>query len=299
MLVLFIATLVLLGIVLAIPTQSNVPQSDKPHIVGSFYPMTYFASQIVGDLAQVTNITPAGAEPHDYDLSTGDIANMEKAMLIILNGVVEPWGEKMKTNLHSNVAVITAGEGLFTRQWSETGAMSADPHVWLAPVLAKQEVQKIVQALVKLDPSNEHIYQTNAQSLEQRLDQLDTAYQQGLAHCAQKDIITSHAAFGYLAAAYGLNQVSIAGLSPDEEPSPQQLALTAKFVREHQVKYIFFESLASPKLAQTLASETGAVTLELNPLEGLSKADLQLGKDYFTVMTENLHNLQTALTCQK
>ncbi|HSX24357.1 MAG TPA: zinc ABC transporter substrate-binding protein [Candidatus Andersenbacteria bacterium] len=269
------------------PKQQYFPQ--KLHIVASFYPMAYFASQIAGDTADITNITPAGAEPHDYEPSTQDIAKMEQANLIILNGAVEPWGDKIKTNLeNSSVRIITAGEGLTT---------NGDPHVWLDPILAKQEVQRISDAIISINPSNSAFYTANTTTLLQKLDQLDAQYKTGLANCSIKDIVTSHVAFGYLAQQYGLNQIGISGLSPDEEPSAQSLIDTARFVRDHNVKYIFFESLVSPKLSQTIANETHAQTLELNPLEGLTADEVQQGKDYFSVMQSNLHNLQTALVC--
>ncbi|MCE9643126.1 MAG: zinc ABC transporter substrate-binding protein [Candidatus Andersenbacteria bacterium] len=296
-----IILLALVGIgTLLVPRSKNTPttQSPKLQIIASFYPMAFFAEQIAGDNANVTNVTPAGAEPHDYEPSTQDIAQMEHASLIILNGNVEPWGDKIKTNLkNSSIKIITAGEGLATRTLTENDITSADPHVWLDPVLAKQEVRKISDAIIQIDPANKNLYTTNTNAVLQKLDQLDNTYKTGLASCTTKDIITSHAAFGYLAQQYGLNQLAIAGLSPDEEPSAQALIATAKFVQEHNVKYIFFESLVSPKLSQTIANETGAQTLELNPLEGLTKDQQQQGEDYFTVMYNNLHNLQTALSC--
>ncbi len=135
--------------------------------------------------------------------------------------------------------------------------------------------------------------------LNQKLDQLDKTYAEGLKTCKQKDIITSHAAFGYLATRYGLNQVAISGISPDEEPSSQQLAEVAKFAKENDVKYIFFESLVSPKLSETIAHEIGAKTLVLDPLEGISDDDIKQGKNYFTVMENNLKNLQKALQCSQ
>ena len=160
-------------------------------------------------------------------------------------------------------------------------------------------VDRIASGYQQSDPNNKNYYQANADSLKAKLQQIDLAYRQGLSHCLTKNIITSHAAFGYLAKTYGLNQVAIAGFSPDAEPSPQQLAVIAKFAEQNQVKYIFFESLVSPKLAQTIASEIGAQTLVLNPLEGLSDQELAQGKNYLSVMQDNLSNLQTALQCTK
>jgi len=288
------ALILVLGI--GIYAMSRTAKTPAPHspaklqIVASFYPMAFFAQQIAGDKADVINITPAGAEPHEYEPSTQDIVKMEQANLIILNGNVEPWGDSIQANLQNNsVHIITAGEGLG----------SADPHVWLDPVLAKQEVQKISDAIIAIDPSDSSFYAANTVALLQKFDQLDTAYKNGLAICSSRDIVTSHAAFGYLAERYGLNQLAIAGLSPDEEPATKALIDTAKFVQGHNVKYIFFESLVSPKLSQTIAQETGAQTLELNPLEGLTQTEIGQGQDYFSVMYNNLYNLQLALSCTK
>lgn len=304
-LIIGVIALVLIGGIYSIrhhttPTEhaTQPPSSGKLHIVASFYPMAFFAEQIAGDKADVVNITPAGAEPHDYEPSTQDIAQLEQANLIILNGNVEPWDDKIKANLeHTSVHILTAGEGLTTRTLTEEGKKGTDPHVWLDPILAKQEVQKISDAIIAINPTHTEQYKANTKVLLEKLDQLDAAYKAGLSACTTKDIVTSHAAFGYLAAQYGLNQIPIAGLSPDEEPSAQSLVDTANFVRQHNVKYIFFESLVSPKLSQTIANETHAQTLELNPLEGLAQDDTQQGKNYFTVMQSNLQNLQLALSC--
>src|SRR5581483_4535377 len=300
----FILALALIAIIFSPKTglfKQSTPSnsSGKVQVSTSFYPLYYFSSQIGGDKAQVMNITPSGTEPHDYDPSTQDIAHIEKANILVLNGAVESWGNKIKDNLKgTNVLVITGGEGLENRQLTEDGQTSTDPHIWLDPQLAKKEVEKINQGFDKIDPVNASYYDSNAKNLADRLDQLDQTYKQGLASCQQKDIITSHAAFGYMGARYGLNQVAIAGLSPDAEPSSQQLADVANFARQHNVKYIFFESLVSPKLSDTIANEVGAKTMVLDPIEGISDDDIKQGKDYFTVMADNLKNLQTALQCK-
>ncbi|HZE86842.1 MAG TPA: zinc ABC transporter substrate-binding protein [Methylomirabilota bacterium] len=300
-LILLIVILALGALVLV--SKRNVapsPKNGKLEVTASFYPLYFFVTQIGGDKVEVKNMTPAAAEPHDYDPTTQDIARIEKSNMLILNGGVEAWGDKIKDNLKgTNVTIVTAGEGLLTRKLIEEDKTAKDPHVWLDPQLAKKEVTKITEGFVKADPTNTSYYQTNEKNLDAKLDQLDTKYKQGLAACQQKDIITSHAAFGYLGQRYGLNQVAIAGLSPDEEPSTQQLTNVASFAKEHNIKYIFFESLVSPKLSDTIATEIGAKTLVLDPLEGISDDDMKQGKNYFTVMENNLKNLQQALACSK
>jgi zinc transport system substrate-binding protein len=282
-------------------TQSAITDRNKKlQVTASFYPLYFFSSQIGGDEAEVKNITPSGAEPHDYDPSTRDIARIENSDMLVLNGGLESWGDKIRDNLKDkNIAIVTAGEGLLTQQLAEEGRTTQDPHVWLDPQLAKKEVNKITRGFIKVDPANGLYYQANEKTLDDELDRLDAKFKRGLSNCRQKDIITSHAAFSYLASRYGFNQVSIAGLSPDEEPSIQQLTKVAKFAKEHNVKYIFFESLVSPKLSDTIASEVGAEVLVLDPLEGLSNDDIKQGRNYFTVMANNLKNLRTALECAR
>ncbi len=282
--------------------KQNVVQtsSSKIKVNTSFYPLYFFASEIGGERAEVNNITPAGAEPHDYDPTARDIAEIEKSNLLILNGGVEAWGNKMQENLNNTpVTVVIAGKGLLTKELLEEGEKIQDPHIWLDPQLAKKEVSKITEGFITVDPSNKSFYQNNQENLDDKLDALDQKFKKGLSTCHEKDIITSHAAFGYLAARYGLNQVSISGLSPDEEPSSKQLIEVANFAKEHNIRYIFFESLVSPKLSETIAHEVGAKTLVLDPLEGISDDESKQGKNYLTVMEENLSNLQEALQCSK
>lgn len=275
-------------------------QDKKIQVVASFYPLYFFASQIGGDKADVANITPAGAEPHDYEPSTQDIAHIDKASILILNGgQLEAWGDKVKEDLNGkNVEVVTAADGLANQDVQEEGQLMKDPHVWLDPVLAKKEVQKIAQAFVKVDPANTVFYEANEKILENKLDSLDQSFKAGLQDCQQKNIVTSHAAFGYIASRYSLKQVPISGLSPDQEPSPKQLADVAQFARANNVKYIFFETLISPKLSETIAKEVGAKTIVFNPLEGLTSDEQAAGKDYLSIQQDNLASLRVALECK-
>src|SRR5258708_22099304 len=216
----------------------NVHDS-KLKVTTSCYPLYYFASQIGGEKADIKNITPSGAEPHDYDPSTQDVARIQNSSMLILNGGVEAWGDKIRDNLkETHVKIIIAGQGLLTQQVEENGKSQTDPHVWLNPILVKKEVHVITQGFISIDPGNSMYYENNEKALDQKLDQLDMKYMQGLRGFALKDIVTSHAAFGYLASRYGLNQLPIAGLSPDAEPSAQQLADVVTFAKEHNVTYI-------------------------------------------------------------
>ena len=274
--------------------------SNKTQVTASFYPLFFFAQEIGGEKVNVVNITPAGAEPHDYEPTPQDIFQIQKSKLLILNGGVEAWGDKIKDNLKStNVLIVTAGEGLLTNNLVENGEKSIDPHVWLSPSLAKKEAQKILAGFMQIDSGNVEYYTMNEKKLESKLDALDSEYKLGLKNCQNKDIITSHAAFYYLASAYGLKQVPITGLSPDSEPSARQLADIANFAKQNNIGYIFFESLVTPKLSETVANEIGAKTLVLDPLEGIPQDNIDRGADYFSVMRSNLNNLEIALQCKK
>ncbi|HNW71447.1 MAG TPA: zinc ABC transporter substrate-binding protein [Candidatus Paceibacterota bacterium] len=288
--------------------KENVVSNDRVKIVTSFYPLYFFTSQITGDKAIVSNITPAGAEPHEYEPTARDIASIENSDLLILNGGgLESWGENIKTNLNGkNTNIVTAGEGLITienkeEEHEEDGHEGhhhvTDPHIWLSPILAIQMVDKIELGLSLKDPNNSSYYKANAEILKNKLSTLDEEFKKGLVTCESKNIITSHSAFAYLAQAYGLNQVSIAGLSSEEEPSSKEITEIAKFAKINNVKYIFFETLISPKLSETIAKEIGAQTLVLNPIEGLTEDEISNGKDYFSEMRSNLVNLKIALQC--
>lgn len=270
--------------------QQTPLEAKKIKVSASIYPLYFFSSQIGGGKTSIFNVTPAGAEPHDYEPSTRDIAQIESGNMLVLNGRLEAWGDKITNNLKgTNVKVIVAGQGLFTQ---------TDPHIWLDPELAKKEVREITQGFISIDPGNNKFYEDNENKLDMKLDLLDSAFKEGLRSCQSRDFITSHSAFSYLAKRYGLNQISISGLSPDQEPSARELADIAKFAKENNVKYIFFESLVSPKLSETIANEIGAKTLVLDPIEGISDDDIKQGKNYFTIMENNLKNLKLALNCQ-
>jgi zinc transport system substrate-binding protein len=273
------------------------PLGDKLPVTVSFYPYYFFASEIGGEAINIVNLTPAGVEPHDFEPTTGDIVRIQSSRLLIVNGEIENWLTNTRKNL-KDVDILEAGTELFTEEYfDENEDRVPDPHIWLSPQIAKKQAGAILQKLIEVDPDNKSYYTTNAQKLLKSLDGLDREFKAGLAECRSRNIVTTHAAFTYLAKEYGLRQISISGLSPDREPSLKELAEISEFAKKNNVKYIFFETLVSPKLAETVAREVGAQTLVLNPLEGLTSSEISEGKTYLTVMRENLHNLRTALEC--
>ncbi|BCV21720.1 metal ABC transporter substrate-binding protein [Moorella sp. Hama-1] len=270
--------------------QALAPQ-DQPgaiKVYTSFYPLYDFTKKIAGDKADVINLQPVGVEPHDFEPSPQQVANLYTGrVFIFLGGMMDPWAGKIQDQLKKDgVITLAAGQGLMVNN---------DPHIWLDPVLAKEMARRICSTLVAADGGNKDYYEQNLHALEQKLDTLDRQYRQTLTGLPRKEIVTSHAAFAYLVQRYGLEQIAISGLSPQEEPAPQQMARLVTLCRSKGVKYIFFETLASPKLAETLARETGAGTLVLNPVGGLTPEEVKAGEDYFTIMAKNLANLKKAL----
>ncbi|MEK4660566.1 zinc ABC transporter substrate-binding protein [Priestia sp. FSL H7-0729] len=170
-----------------------------------------------------------------------------------------------------------------------------DPHVWLSPALAVKEVRNIEAGLAQAAPEHAEQFKQNADTYIAQLESLDQDFKAAVTDSKRKDFITQHAAFGYLAKEYGLQQVPIAGLSPEQEPSAAQMASVIDFAKEHQVKTIFFETLVSSKVSETIASEVGAKTAVLNPIEGLTEEEIAAGMDYISVMRQNLEALKLAL----
>jgi len=306
-----LATLIALMVVglIFVATRNTSENSDgKLTVVASFYPLYDFAQQVGGEHVQVTNITPAGAEPHDYEPSAKTLADAKKADVFIYNGGdFEPWTEGFASDYAHRIVKASTGITLHEggghihddeAAEEQEGASEQDPHFWLDPVLAQHIVATISEGLVKADPAHKAYYEARAAKYVARLKALDEAFKDGLKHCTHDTIITSHDAFGYVAERYGFAVESIAGLSPDEEPSAARLAELADHVEEEGIGYVFFESLVSPRLADTIAQETGARTLVLDPIEGLKGEDQTKGKNYESVQRQNLANLRTALACQ-
>ncbi len=279
---------------------------DKLTVYASFYQMADFAEKIGGDKVALTTLVPAGTEPHDWEPAAADLAGLEKADVLVYNGAgMEHWVEQVLSSVsNKKLLAVEAARGIALLpgvheedEEAESGEAEAayDPHVWLSPKNAKAMLNNIKDALAQADPNNKAYYQENCDRFTAELDKLDKEFSDTLAPLPNKDVVVAHQAFGYLCAEYGLNQVAIEGLSPDSEPDPARIAEIIDFVKQNQVKVIFFEELVSPKVAQTVADATGASTDVLNPLEGLTDEQLAAGEDYFSIMRKNLQALQSAL----
>ncbi|MFZ5754371.1 MAG: metal ABC transporter substrate-binding protein [Bacillota bacterium] len=302
----------------------------KLTVYTSFYPMYDFTKRIGGDKVKVINIVPAGAQPHSFEPSTKLLAELTKAKLFIYNGAgMEHYIEKLKEAVKGTPLILvetSAGLDLIKSNlehkyeheeehkkehhdekdkkdekkdaYEDHEHDGIDPHTWLSPGNALKQGEKILQALNQVDAANKDYYEKNYQAFKEELSKLDREYQETLSKCKRKEIVVSHESFGYLARDYGLKQIPVMGLNADAEPTPGKMKEIINTLKEHGIKYIFFETLVSPKISETIARETKAQTLVLNPIGGLTEKDLQAGKDYFSIMRENLENLKIALEYQ-
>lgn len=255
--------------------------SGPDTVVASFYPLA-FAAEEIAPSADVENLTPPGAEPHDLELSPGDAAAVRQARLVLLLGHgFQPQLEDAAGNGDNVIHLLdTPGLDLLP---------NGDPHVWLDPLRYAKIVTRIGEALGE---------EQAAARLVRRLHGLDAEYRAGLANCERHEIVASHEAFAYLAQRYGLEQVPITGLSPEVEPQPADLARVIQLVEERGVTTIYYETLVSPRIAETVARETGAKTAVLDPIEGLTPGEIAKGDDYFTRMRANLRALEEGLGCR-
>jgi zinc transport system substrate-binding protein len=267
---------------------------DKTQATVAFYPLQYVTEQVGGDRVKVANLVKPGAEPHDLELQPSQMADLGRADLVVyLRGFQPNVDEAVDQQAKKNAFDAAAVQPL---QNAPAGAedKGKDPHIWLDPIRLAAVADKIADRLAQLDPAHAVDIRARAAALRTKLEALDKEYATGLTQCQRHEIVTSHAAFGYLAARYQLTQIPITGLSPDEEPTPQHLAQVAAQARQYHTTTIFFETLVSPKVAQTLAAEVGAKAVVLDPIEGIEPGSAD---DYVSVMRSNLTKLRTALSC--
>lgn len=269
---------------------SNKAENEKLQVYTSFYTVYDIVNSIGGDKIDLYNIVPTGTEPHEWEPSVHDMAKLESFDILFYNGCgIDDWVDKVKASVSNDKAVY----GEMSQGIADENA--GDPHVWLSPINTKKMAEKAAQVLSDVDGENKEYYMENLAAYEAQLDELDKAYRDTLSGLPNKDIVVSHMAYSYMCSEYGLNQMAIDGINADSEPSPDKMKEIISFIKDNNVKYIFYEELLSQKTAQTIADETGASLLPLNPFEGLTEEQLAAGENYITVMQANLESLKTAL----
>jgi zinc transport system substrate-binding protein len=264
----------------------------RPLVAASFYPIAWVAEQVGGPDVRTVGLTKPGAEPHDLELTPREVARVVDSDLVLYVRGFQPSVDRAVGEARRGHVLDLAAAADLDLELGE----GVDPHFWLDPARLAAVASAVGRRLAAIDPERAGAYTARAGALVARLDALDARFRDGLATCARTDLVTSHAAFGYLARRYGLTQVGLAGLAPEAEPSPGALARVAAFVEDHGVTTVFFESLVSPAVASAIAEEAGARTDVLDPLESLG--DGSPGRDYLEVMESNLRNLRRALECR-
>ncbi len=314
--IIFVSVLVV-AVLLVAGCVNNIQKGPKGKIsaVTTLFPLYEFAKEVGGDKVDVTLLLPPGAEAHTFEPTPSVIQKINDADIFVYIGAgMEPWAQDIiEGSQNKNLVILDASSKVtllksqgqddpehgFEEQDNEHHQGEYDPHIWLDFDNDKKIIDAISQALAQKDQKNAGFYMENAEDYKAKLSALEKKYGEGLSDCKQKEFITGgHNAFGYLAHKYGLESISAFGVSPDSEPTPQKIKRIIDLTKEHNIKYIYFETLVNPKMAETIAQEANAKTLVLNPAGNLLKEQFQQGVTFISLMEENLENLKIGLECE-
>ena len=301
-------------------------EEKKLTAVATMYPVYEFTSKIGGDKVNVINLIPAGAEAHGFELSPDDMVKIEKADLLVYNGAgMESWIDDVKNSVsNKELTFVDSSSGIQLLENMEHDHEEEeeehehhdgqeaheedthdhehhhhhgkyDPHIWLGLKEAKIQVENIKNALIEKDPENREYYENNCKDYILQLNELDSIYKEKLAPFKGNTLVVAHEAFGYLFKNYGLNQMGIEGVFEDSEPDPATMKGIIQFINDKKIRTIYNETLSSSKVVDAIAKETGVTIATLDPIEGLTKDAEKAGKDYLSIMMENLDTIVTCL----
>lgn len=289
-------------------SDESAVSEDGIQVITTFYPMYDFAKNVVGDNGEVSVLLDAGQESHGYEPTPQDIAAIADADVFVYNSdEMETWVPSVLESIESSdVIVVEAAEDIALFELEEAAeeehsdeegedTHNVDPHVWLDPVYAQGEVAAILAGVLEADEANKESYEANAAAFNEKLAELDAAYQTAFETAENRTFVVQHAAFGYIARRYELTEVAVSDVSSDAEPNPAKLAELQQFMIDNQITTVYYSDSASSKTAQTLAEATGATLEVLSPLEGITDEDQEAGKDYLSVMEENLTALKKVI----
>src|SRR5574342_1669 len=262
-------------------------------VLASFYPLYEFTKIIGGERIDVSTIIPPGIEPHDWEPSIQDLQKMQTSDMIVINGIgLEPWITKL-VSVNPDILIVDTSTGISLLEKNKlvfSNQIQDDPHIWLDPVLAKKQIQSITNGLIKIDPQNAEYYQENTKAYDTKLDLLDNKIRNELSICVKKDFLAFHDAFSYFAKEYSLNQNTIIGVNPNEEPTAVTLQQIIQKSKNLNLHVIFTEDAVNPRVSEVIANEIGANVLILSPIEVDEK-----NSDYIKRMEQNLSNLKEEL----
>ncbi|GAB3579546.1 metal ABC transporter substrate-binding protein [Calidifontibacter terrae] len=299
-----VATLIAAGVTTSLSAcgSGDAAASDgKVKVVASFYPIEYAVQQIGGSHVDASSLTPAGAEPHDLELTPREVGSLTKADLLVYTKGFQSAVDQASANAPKTLDLAGAAHldlnlgSITTIGGADTEGSGTDPHFWLDPTRMKSVGDAVAAQLIKIDPAHKADYTANRATFDTSMTTLDHQFATGLKTCTNRTIVTGHSAFGYLASRYNLRQVGVTGVTPDQEPTPARLRDVAAFVQKNQTTTIYTETLVSPVIAQTVAKNTGAHTAVLDPIEGVTKASA--GTNYLEIMHSNLATLRSGQGC--
>ena len=292
------------------------PVERRLKVVTTLFPLYDFAKQVGGKYSDVSLLLPPGVEPHSFEPKPGDVLKLESADLFIYTGrQMEPWAETILKSVNAGqLVVVDASAGILPGEEkgpyvlerrapgvsdNQRYQADIDPHVWLDLANARKMVDTILRGFVMKDPAHKDYYTRNAEGYSEKLAHLDAQYQRMLATCKKHVIIHGgHFAFNYLAKRYHLVYMSAYSGSPDAEPTARRLITLKEQLKKHDVHYIYYEELITPRVAEIIANETGARMLKLNGAHNVTREEMARGITFLEVMEQNLNSLKIGLECQ-
>jgi zinc transport system substrate-binding protein len=308
-----IVVLFLVGIFLLISLNNpnkGIKDARKIKVVTTLFPLYDFTKNVGGDYVDVTLLLPPGVESHSFEPKPSDILLINEADVFVYTGkYMEPWVEDILKSVDtSKVSVLDASTGVtlikdeHEQEEDHEGDKEShefDPHIWLDFDNAKIMVNNIKDTLIRKNQDLNNYIEEKTKKYIDVLNDLDQVYKKSLTSCESNKIIYGgHYAFGYLAKRYNLSYSSAVGLSPDAEPTAKDIALLIDQIKRESIEYVFYEELSSPKIAETISKETGAMMLLLNAGHNLSKDQFSKGLSFVSIMKSNLDNLIIGLNCK-
>jgi zinc transport system substrate-binding protein len=296
---------IIVGIVIAAAfiglylTSTPSPTSSGLKVIATFYPLYDFAQNVGGDKINASILVPETVDVHDFEPTPSSIQAVASADVLIYNGAgLEPWiSEVVSASGNTKLVQVDTSQGIQLLPVSpqfQRNNQTVDPHIWLDPTLAKQQVINILQGLMKAAPADSQYFAQNAQAYEAKLDNLDSQIVHATTNVKTRYFVTFHEAFAYFAKQYDLIQIPIAGPF-QEEPTPSDIQNVMNAIHQYHLLYVGYESLENPAISQSISSQTNATLIQMNPIEGLTAQEKAAGKTYLSLMQEDISNIELAL----
>ena len=299
-LIIIIATAIAAG--LYYTNQSAPSGNSKLNVIATFYPLYDFAQNVGGDKINASILVPETVDVHDFEPTPSDIQSIATADMLIYNGadLEQTWlSSAVAASGNTNLVLVDTSQNITlipVAQQFQSGNRTVDSHIWLDPVLVKQQINNILQGLIKADPADSQYFTQNAQAYNAKLDTLNS---QILAITTSPNVktryfVTFHEAFAYFAQQYNLTQIPISGPF-QEEPTPNDIQNVINAIQQHHLLYVGYESLENPAIPQSISSQTNATLIHMDPIEGLTIEEKAAGKDYISLMQDTVSNIELAL----